>query len=42
MSFESIMIGTPMPGIFAREIIENLESDLTKFSAFVEALEVGK
>lgn len=42
MSFENIIIRTLMPGIFLREIMENLESGLTEFSALVEALEAGK
>jgi len=32
----------PAPEIIAREIMENLESALTEFSAIVEALEAGK
>jgi len=32
----------PAPEVIAREIIENLESALTEFSAIVEALEAGK
>ena len=32
----------PSPEIIAREIMENLESALTEFSAIVEALEAGK
>ena len=32
----------PAPEVIAREIMENLESALTEFSAIVEALEVGK
>ena len=42
MSFENITIGTLLPGIVVREIMEILELALTEFSAFVEALEVGK
>jgi hypothetical protein len=42
MSFENIIIRTLMPGIFVREIMENLDSALTEFSAIVEALEAGK
>lgn len=41
MIFENIMIGTLMPGISVRGIMENLESALTEFSAIVEALEAG-
>ena len=32
----------PAPEVIAREIMENLESALTEFSAIVEALEAGK
>jgi type I restriction enzyme M protein len=32
----------PAPEVIAREIMENLESALTEFSAIVEALEEGK
>ena len=32
----------PAPEVIAREIMENLESALTEFSAIVEALEVEK
>jgi type I restriction enzyme M protein len=32
----------PTPEVIAREIMENLESALTEFSAIVEALEAGK
>jgi len=32
----------PGPEVIAREIMENLESALTEFSAIVEALEAGK
>ena len=32
----------PSPEVIAREIMENLESALTEFSAIVEALEAGK
>ena len=42
MSLENIFIRTLMPGIFVGEIMENLESALTEFSAIVEALEAGK
>ena len=42
MSFANILIEASMPGIFAREIIENLDSELTVFSSIVETLEAGK
>ena len=32
----------PAPEVIAREIMDNLESALTEFSAIVEALEAGK
>jgi hypothetical protein len=42
MIFENIMIGTLMPGISVRGIMENLELALTGLSAIVEELEAGK
>ncbi len=35
-------VNLPAPEVIAREIMENLESALTEFSAIVEALEAGK
>lgn len=42
MSFANILIESSMPGIFVREITENLEPAFSEFSAIVEALETGK